>query len=91
MMGAVVSAVTLALLLTEPDASLQEVWFEAVSACGTVGLSTGLTPELTIPGRVIIMLAMFAGRLGPLSLLIALAGTPSAGRYQYPQEQVIIG
>ncbi|MCH7700600.1 MAG: hypothetical protein IID37_02820 [Planctomycetes bacterium] len=90
-MGTVVSAVTLALLLTERDASLQEVWFEAVSACATVGLSTGLTSELTIPGRVIIISAMFAGRLGPLSLLIALAGNPSARRYQYPQEQVIIG
>lgn len=90
-MGTLVSAVTLALLLTERDASLQEVWFEAVSACATVGLSTGLTSELTIPGRVIIILAMFAGRLGPLSLLIALAGNPSARRYQYPQEQVIIG
>ena len=80
----------LALSYTQ-QVSVREALFESVSALGTVGLSTGLTPRLTVPGRFIIMLAMFVGRLGPLTLLIALAGAPAAGKYEYPVETVAIG
>ena len=66
-MLAAISAVTMLLCFTEP-VSLGAALFEAVSACGTVGLSTGLTPELTPAGRLVIMAAMFAGRLGPLTV-----------------------
>jgi trk system potassium uptake protein TrkH len=90
LMLAVVALVTLALCYTE-SASLQRVSFEAVSACATVGLTTGLTDELTEAGRVIIILAMFVGRLGPLTVLIALAGREAPGRYEYPEEAPIIG
>jgi trk system potassium uptake protein TrkH len=90
LMAALVSLVTLMICFTE-HTTLREAWFEAVSACGTVGLSTGLTPELTSVGRVTIMIAMFAGRLGPLTVLIALAGRTHASRYDYPTEQVGIG
>lgn len=83
-------AVTMALLFTE-QAPIREVLFEAVSACGTVGLSTGITPDLTVMGRLVIMAGMFAGRLGPLSLLIALGGRTGAPRYDYPVERVGIG
>jgi trk system potassium uptake protein TrkH len=89
-MFGVVSAVTLALAVTE-SAPLQTVLFESVSACGTVGLSAGLTGELTTEGRIIIMFAMFAGRLGPLTVMIALAGGTAPVRYDYPPEQVTIG
>jgi trk system potassium uptake protein TrkH len=89
-MFALVSAVTLLLLVTE-NRTLIETLFESVSACATVGLSTGMTPELTIPGRIIIIVAMFAGRLGPLTLLVALAGQQSTVRYQYPRESLMIG
>ncbi len=89
MFGAI-SAVTLLICVTE-QVSLREALFETVSACGTVGLSTGLTPDLTLGGRVIIMVAMFAGRLGPLTVLIALAGRTRAVQYEYPTEQVGIG
>jgi trk system potassium uptake protein len=50
-----------------------ELVFEAVSAFGTVGLSTGITPDLPDPARLLVTLAMFAGRLGPLTLVLALA------------------
>jgi trk system potassium uptake protein TrkH len=89
-MGTVISIVVLALCVTE-SAALPDILFEAVSACGTVGLSTGLTGELTMAGQVIIMLAMFAGRLGPLTVMIALAGGSSPARYEYPPEHVSIG
>ncbi|UCG32873.1 MAG: TrkH family potassium uptake protein, partial [Phycisphaerales bacterium] len=89
-MFALATLVTITLALTE-NASLREVMFESVSACGTVGLSTGLTPRLTVPGKVVIILAMFAGRVGPLTFLIALAGKTRSPRYEYPTEAVIIG
>ncbi len=82
------------LLLTFSDgenARFLELSFEAVSACGTVGLSCGITGELTVFGRCVIMVAMFVGRLGPLTLLLALAAHERPGRYGYPQEGVIIG
>lgn len=84
------SVVILALAVSE-TATLAEVMFESVSACNTVGLSKGITPELTSPGRVVIMIAMFAGRLGPLTMLIALAGRAQPARYEYPSEDVGIG
>ena len=89
-MFAIVTTVTLLLCCTE-SASLDEILFESVSACGTVGLTLGLTPKLTLAGRVVIMAAMFAGRLGPISILLALAGRESTARYTYPEEQVVIG
>jgi trk system potassium uptake protein TrkH len=89
-MALLVSAVSLLLMLTEPVTMLQAI-FETVSACGTVGLSTGITPDLTYPGRLVIMFAMFAGRLGPLTLLLALGGGRDPARYAYPTESVGIG
>ncbi|MBN1517931.1 potassium transporter KtrB [Candidatus Sumerlaeota bacterium] len=59
------------LALTE-DASFQDMLFEAVSALGTVGLSMGLTSSLTDLGKIVIIVLMFAGRLGPMTMGIAL-------------------
>lgn len=87
---ALVSAAVLLLCYSE-SASLLEVLFEAVSAFGTVGLSTGLTPHLTALGRCVIIALMFAGRIGPLTLLVALAGRERTARYEYPAELVIMG
>jgi len=89
-MAAAVALTTLVLCYTE-SAALPRILFEAVSAFGTVGLSTGLTDELTVIGRVVIILAMFVGRLGPLTVLITLAGQQKPARYAYPEEQPVIG
>ena len=67
------------------------VLFEAFSAFGTVGLSTGITPDTTPIGRVILIAAMFAGRLGPLTLVLALAARERARAYRPPEEGVKIG
>jgi len=91
LMFALVSGITLLLCVTEQGVALQEILFETCSACGTVGLSTGLTPRLTIAGRILIMAGMYAGRVGPLTALIALAGRSVTARYDYPPEQVVIG
>lgn len=78
------------LLLVEPHNPLA-VAFETVSAFATVGLSTGITPSLSTPGRLAITLVMFIGRIGPLTLALALAN-PSGGRsFRLPEERVGIG
>ena len=68
-----------------------EVVFEAVSALGTVGLSTGLTPELTATGRVIVIVLMFVGRVGPLTIAMALGRRRATGAYRYPRGRVLVG
>ena len=84
-------ATTLALSLAQPDESLAELLFESASACGTVGLSTGLTARLTPAGKYILMVAMFLGRLGPLTFLIAVSARHRPANYDYPSEPLVIG
>jgi trk system potassium uptake protein TrkH len=60
-------------LTTPPDITFVEVVFESISAFATVGASTGITPELPPLARALLIPAMFAGRLGPLTLVLALA------------------
>jgi trk system potassium uptake protein len=69
---AIVFIVALLLEVTSPNASFVAVLFESVSAFGTVGASTGLTRELPDAGRIIVIAAMYLGRLGPLTLVLAL-------------------
>ncbi len=85
--------VTLLLIITEHSSGTNtlDLAFEAASALGTVGLTTGVTPELTVSGKWVIVFSMLAGRLGPLSLLTALTISPGQGRYHYPPEPLIIG
>ncbi len=65
--------------------------FEVVSALGTVGLSTGITPQLNEGGKILIMLLMFVGRLGPLTIALALAQQKPRPAVAYAEEQVMIG
>lgn len=67
-----------------------EALFEVISAFGTVGLSTGLTPNLSLFGKMIIILTMFVGRLGPLTIALAI-GKKESPRFRYAQEKVLIG
>ena len=68
-----------------------DLLFEAVSAFGTVGLSRGITSALTDPGQVIVALAMYVGRLGPLTIALGLALRERRAIYRYAQERVRIG
>jgi len=95
---AVLFIATLALSITEncTDGSriaptMSEIMFEAGSALGTVGLTTGITPSLTTAGKLIIIATMLIGRLGPLTLLAALTFNIKPARYNYPDEAVIVG
>lgn len=73
------------------DVSLLAILFEVVSALGTVGLSMNLTPELSAPGKIIITLNMFIGRVGLISLLVALQSFRPTRNYEYPTVYTPIG
>jgi potassium uptake TrkH family protein len=88
----VAGVVVATLLLTElTDHSLDELLFETVSAFGTVGLSTGITADLPAAGEVVIILLMFFGRLGPITLASALAIRERGRLYELPEGRPIIG
>lgn len=86
---------TLALASTEHlygiDPPFMSILFETVSAQATNGLSTGLTPDLSTPGKLILVTAMFIGRLGPLTLAYALTQRRQRSPYRYPETTVHIG
>ncbi len=71
--------------------TLMDIMFETGSALGTVGLTAGITPALTMVGKLIIIVVMFVGRLGPLTLLAAMTFNLRPARYSYPEEVVIVG
>lgn len=82
-------------LLTITEQSLQkdfmEVLFEVTSAFGTVGLSMGLTAELSPLGKIIIIITMFIGRLGPLTLAFALSQRSDKLNYRFAEEKLLNG
>lgn len=79
------------LAITEPDKDLLAISFEEVSAYCTVGLSTGITTELSFNGRIIIMLSMFLGRIGPLAMAFAIGKKKRTSEYKYPKANIIVG
>ena len=67
------------------------LFFETVSAFGTVGLSAGSTPELSTAGRLLITALMFIGRLGPLTMAVAVSTRAQRRHYRYVEEQIMVG
>ena len=65
--------------------------FETTSAFGTVGLSAGFTPSLSIAGKLIIMLTMLIGRIGPLTFAIAFVVKKSKQHFEYPEDSPMVG
>lgn len=88
----IVLSVTMILSITETGHSFMDLIFETTSAFATVGLSLGVTPTLSIPGKLIIALTMFAGRLGPLTLIMALASRQAKkSKIRYPEGKILVG
>jgi trk system potassium uptake protein TrkH len=87
---AAVLAGMLVLSISE-NARFEHICFEAVSAFGTVGLSAGITAGLSIVGKYAIIVLMFVGRVGPLTLLAAAAQHVRRGRIEYPAGEILIG
>lgn len=67
-----------------------KIVFEVVSAYGTVGLSLGITPELSGTSKIVLILTMFAGRIGILTFLLAIIPKKKKSNYEYPTEYVIV-
>nr|WP_259391377.1 TrkH family potassium uptake protein [Paenibacillus sp. 1011MAR3C5] len=83
--------VSFLLTITEGGKEFIDLLFEATSAFGTVGMSVGITPDLTPAGKMIIIFTMFAGRLGPLTLAFALARKLKVSKIGYPEEKILVG
>lgn len=79
------------ILVVVSDVEFVKLLFEAVSALGTVGLTTGITPDLHGPAQLVLIVAMFAGRLGPLTLVLAFAARQRSARYRPAIESIRIG
>ncbi len=88
---AFVFVVALALTYLEPNFTFIDLLFEAVSAAGTVGLSTGLTGEISHWGQGVLIASMLLGRVGPLTLALYMASRRETARYRYAQERVTLG
>lgn len=92
---------TMALLLAEQNNlslnelglyTLENLLFETISALCTVGLSCGITPYLGIGGKIIIIIAMFLGKIGPLSIGLLIAKKSKADeKFRYPEAMIMVG
>ncbi len=87
---ALVMVVTTILTITERLPFL-DVLFETMSAFGTVGLSTGVTSSLSAFGKITIIITMFAGRVGPMTLAVAFARQVKNQAIRYPEERIVVG
>jgi trk system potassium uptake protein TrkH len=88
--GLLAASLAFLLLLTEVGEPARLV-FEVVSAFGTVGFSTGITPALSDGGRLVLVVAMIVGRVGPLTMTLALAGRQRSNPVRPVEERVLIG
>ncbi len=100
LMFAVVATVGLTTLLVleqaeqphpESQGLFMDALFEVTSALGTVGLSTGMTPHLTSAGRIVIIVLMFVGRLGPIGVAMAISRAERQQPVEFPQEDPLVG
>jgi trk system potassium uptake protein len=82
---------TMLISLTDPKIDFIRVFFEAVSAFGTVGLSTGITAGLSTLAKLILVATMYIGRVGILLLMSALLGDPTPTAIHYPEENLLVG
>jgi trk system potassium uptake protein len=86
-----VIGVTMILSYTEAGASFIDLLYESASALGTAGLTLGLTSELSSIGKVLIMFMMYLGRVGPLTVMLALTRKKKKSGYKYPEGKILIG
>ncbi|MGL5152345.1 MAG: TrkH family potassium uptake protein [Clostridium sp.] len=82
---------TMILSITEPGHEFMDLLYEVTSAFGTVGVTTGVTTTLSPIGKVIIMIMMYLGRVGPLTVALAFANVKKKRPYKYPEGKVLIG
>ncbi|MGB1100150.1 MAG: TrkH family potassium uptake protein [Flavobacteriales bacterium] len=91
LVGVFVLTVTESALVTSGASTFFDLAFEHVSAMGTVGLSTGITPLLSSGGKVVLAMAMFVGRVGTLTVAFAVGGRTSHSHFKYPEGHTMVG
>ena len=79
------------LAVFDPELRFQDQLFEVISALSTVGLSTGITTQLSVPSQLVLCVAMFLGRVGPLAMVLAVFQNRRSRPYQYPEEKLVVG
>ena len=89
-LGTVLMATTL-ITIFDPEIPFIQVLFETVSAFATVGLSMGITANLAIPAKLVLVVTMYLGRVGVLLLMSAIVGETERSLVQYPEENLLIG
>jgi trk system potassium uptake protein TrkH len=89
--SALMAAQTYHLTSRESQQHFLSVAFETVSAFGTVGLSMGETLRLGVPGKLMLALVMFMGRVGPLTLALGISRRARRAQYSYAEENVMVG
>ena len=82
--------ITFCLLITERSWNFLDIFFEVMSAFSTLGITIGITPYLSVIGKLLIIFTMFIGRIGSLTLLIALRKRNDKQEFSYPQERIMI-
>ncbi len=89
--GGLVLGITLLIALFDPEFTFLPILFEAISAFATVGLSTGITADLSTPSQLVLIGTMYVGRVGVLLFIAALMGDPSPSLLKYPEEDLLVG
>lgn len=82
--------VTFLLLITEQSWLMSDILFESIAAFATLGLSTGMTPFLSLTGKILIMCSMIIGRISCLTFVLALSKRPDITEYSYPEERIML-
>ncbi|MCB0430330.1 MAG: ATPase [Flavobacteriales bacterium] len=82
---------TFLLTITEPGITFKALIFETISAFGTAGLTTGITSSISDPGRWILVFTMYAGRVGTLTLVLALSAQNAKHHVKYPTAHIMVG
>ena len=83
--------VTMILSITEYGVSFIDLFFEATSAFGTAGLTLGITQGLTVVGKVVLIITMYCGRVGPMTVMLALMHKKNKRGFSYPEGKILIG
>ena len=87
----VLAAALLLLTIFQPEADLEMLLFEAVSAFATVGLTLGITPDLELASQLILIALMYIGRVGGLTLIFSALSGNKGNTARLPQEKLIVG
>lgn len=79
------------LMLIIENFNTEDIIFEVISAFGTVGLTLGITPDLTAASKVLLIITMFVGRLGPMTFALAIGESKKKALIKYPKENILVG